>query len=53
MGHRTDQHLEHAEHTQHHAQDPFDRKVAMSMAVIAMRLSMGRSGSWMKDVSFI
>jgi hypothetical protein len=39
MGHRTDQHLEHAEHTQHHAQDPYDRKVAMSMAVIAAVLA--------------
>jgi hypothetical protein len=39
MGHRTDQHLEHAEHTQHHAQDPFDRRIAMSMAVIAAVLA--------------
>jgi hypothetical protein len=39
MGHRTDQHLEHAEHTQHHAQDPYDRKVAMSMAVLAAVLA--------------
>jgi len=39
MGHRTDQHLEHAEHTQHHAQDPYDRRVAMSMAVTAAVLA--------------
>jgi hypothetical protein len=39
MGHTTDKRLEHAEHTQHHAHDPFDRRVAMSMAIIAAVLA--------------
>jgi hypothetical protein len=39
MGHGTDKHLEHAEHTQHHALDPFDRRVALTMAIIAAVLA--------------
>ncbi len=39
MGHGTEQHLEHAEHAQHHAHNPFDRKVAISMAIIAAVLA--------------
>ena len=39
MGHTTPEHLEHAEHAQHHAHDPFDRRVAVSMAIIAAILA--------------
>jgi hypothetical protein len=39
MGHKTDKRLEHAEHTQHHAHDPFDSKVAMTMAILAAILA--------------
>ena len=39
MGHTTDKRLEHAEHTQHHAHDPFDRRVALTMAIIAAILA--------------
>src|SRR5262245_17273793 len=39
MGHGTEHHLEHAEHAQHHAQNPFDRTVAISMAIIAAVLA--------------
>jgi hypothetical protein len=39
MGHTTDKRLEHAEHTQHAAHDPFDRKVATSMAILAAILA--------------
>jgi hypothetical protein len=39
MGHGTEQHLEHAEHAQHHAVNPFDRRVAMSMAILAAILA--------------
>lgn len=39
MGHGTDDHLEHAQHAQHHAHDPFDRRVAVSMAIIAAILA--------------
>jgi hypothetical protein len=39
MGHGTEQHLEHAEHAQHHALNPFDRRVAVSMAIIAAVLA--------------
>src|SRR5947209_15239698 len=39
MGHGTDKHLEHAEHAQHAAHDPFDRRVAMSMAIVAAALA--------------
>jgi hypothetical protein len=31
--------LEHAEHAQHHAHDPFDKRVAMSMAIVASVLA--------------
>lgn len=33
------EHLEHAEHDSHHAHDPFDRRVAVSMAIIAAILA--------------
>jgi hypothetical protein len=39
MSHGTEQHLEHAEHAQHHALNPFDRRVAISMAIIAAVLA--------------
>jgi hypothetical protein len=39
MAHGTEQHLEHAEHAQHHAIDPFDRRVAMSMTIMAAVLA--------------
>src|SRR5438067_1944909 len=39
MAHGTEQHLEHAEHAQHHAHDPFDRRVAMTMAIVAALLA--------------
>jgi hypothetical protein len=39
MGHGTEQHLEHAEHAQHHSLNPFDRRVAISMAIIAAVLA--------------
>jgi hypothetical protein len=32
-------HLEQAEHAQHHAHDPFDRRVAMTMAILAAVLA--------------
>ncbi len=35
----TEHHLEHAEHTQHAAHDPFDRRVAMSMTIMAAILA--------------
>jgi hypothetical protein len=35
----TEHHLEHAEHVQHQAHDPFDRRVAMSMAILAAVLA--------------
>jgi hypothetical protein len=35
----TEHHLEHAEHAQHAAHDPLDRKVAMTMAIIAAILA--------------
>jgi hypothetical protein len=35
----THEHLEHAEHAQHHAHDPFDKRVAMTMAVVAACLA--------------
>jgi hypothetical protein len=37
--HGTEKHLEHAEHAQHHAHDPFDRPVAMTMAIVAAVLA--------------
>jgi hypothetical protein len=39
MAHGTEKHLEHAEHAQHHAHDPFDRPVAMTMAMVAAALA--------------
>ncbi len=39
MSHGTDKHLEHAEHAQHSAHDPFDRKVAMTMTMMAAILA--------------
>src|SRR5207237_3555229 len=41
MTHGTEHHLEHAEHVQHHAHDPFDRRVAMTMAIVAAVLACG------------
>jgi hypothetical protein len=35
----TDKHLEHAEHTQHAAHDPFNSKVAVTMAILAAVLA--------------
>src|SRR5262249_57195037 len=39
MSHGTEHHLEHAEHVQHQAHDPFDRRVAMTMAIAAAVLA--------------
>src|SRR5579872_4306553 len=39
MGHTPDQHVEHAEHAEHHAQDPFFKRVAMTIAIIAAVLA--------------
>ena len=39
MTHGTQHNLEHAEHAQHHAHDPFDKRVAMSMAIVASVLA--------------
>jgi hypothetical protein len=39
MSEGTEHHLEHAEHTQHAAHNPFDRGVAMTMAIIAAVLA--------------
>jgi hypothetical protein len=39
MSHGTDKQLEHAEHAQHHAHDPFDRRVAMTMTMMAAILA--------------
>ena len=33
------EHLEHAEHAEHHAADPFDKRVAVSMAIVAAVLA--------------
>src|SRR5438128_12696260 len=38
MGTPTEQHLEHAEHAEHAAHNPFDRRVAISIAVTAALL---------------
>jgi Domain of unknown function (DUF4337) len=35
----TTEHLEHAEHAKHAAHDPFDRRVAMTMAIVAAVLA--------------
>jgi len=39
MGEGTEHHLEHAEHVQHHAHNPFDRRVAMTMSIMAALLA--------------
>ncbi len=39
MAHGTEHHLQEAEHAHHHAQDPFDRRVAMTMAILAAVLA--------------
>jgi hypothetical protein len=39
MSEGTEKHLEHAEHSQHAAHNPFDRRVAMTMAIIAALLA--------------
>jgi hypothetical protein len=39
MSHGTEHHLEEAEHAQHHAADPFNTRVAMTMAMIAAALA--------------
>lgn len=39
MSHGTEQHLEHAEHAQHAVHDPFNRLVAMTMAIVAAVLA--------------
>ena len=39
MSHGMEEHLEHAEHAQHAAHNPFDRRVAMSMAIVAAVLA--------------
>jgi Rad3-related DNA helicase len=39
MSHGTDKHLEEIEHNQHAAAQPFDRKVAVSMAIVAAVLA--------------
>jgi hypothetical protein len=39
MEHGTEQHLEHAEHAQHAAHDPFNKRVALTMAIIAAVLA--------------
>jgi len=35
----TEHHLEHAEHAQHAAHSPFDRRVTMTIAIIAAMLA--------------
>jgi hypothetical protein len=39
MSEGTEHHLEHAEHVQHHVLNPFDRRVAMTMSIIAALLA--------------
>ncbi len=39
MSHGADKHMEHAEHAQHAAHSPFDRGVAMSIAIMAAALA--------------
>jgi Domain of unknown function (DUF4337) len=39
MSEGTEHHLEEAEHAQHAARDPFDRRVALSMAIVAAALA--------------
>jgi hypothetical protein len=40
MPHEAEQPLEHVEHAQHAAHDPFDRRVAMTMAIVAAMLAV-------------
>lgn len=40
MSHGTEHHLEEAEHVKHHAHDPFNRRVAMTMAIVAASLAI-------------
>jgi hypothetical protein len=39
MAHTPHEHIEHAEHGAHHADNPFDRRVAVSVAVVAALLA--------------
>src|SRR5262245_34574955 len=39
MSHGAEEHLEHAEHDRHAALDPFDRRVAMTIAIVAAVLA--------------
>lgn len=39
MPHGPEQHIEHAEHAQHAAHDPFDRRVTLSIAIVAAILA--------------
>src|SRR5262245_52433706 len=39
MSHGPEHHIEHAEHAQHAAHDPFDRRVTVSIAVVAAVLA--------------
>jgi len=39
MGHGPEQHIEHAEHAQHAAHNPFDRRVTVSIAIVAAILA--------------
>lgn len=39
MPHGPEEHLEHAEHAQHAAHDPFNRRVAMTMTIVAASLA--------------
>src|SRR5262245_51478194 len=39
MPHGTEHHLEETEHAQHAAHDPFDKRVAMTMAIVAAVLA--------------
>ena len=39
MAHTPHDHIEHAEHDAHHAENPFDRRVAVSVAVVAALLA--------------
>jgi hypothetical protein len=39
MAHTPHEHIEHAEHDAHHAENPFDRRVAVSVAVVAALLA--------------
>lgn len=39
MGHGPEQHIEHAEHAQHAAHDPFDKRVTVTIAIVAAVLA--------------